>query len=379
MFYKSLSRSKLFEKHFKLIIKCKSMKRKTILAVAIIASIFTWQCTKDDMGANKSLKESLNSSAQNLNTAVNEITKTKGYKVLSLTDNGTTKSFAIKDAGYNDSITLAKIAGIYEYHPVKIENWCFWCYNKLFEKKGASAQLIVKLPSEKVFSPWKFRTVSAKDTTLKNNFVITTTDYHYYYSNGFLNDYKLAANVAVSDTALGNIAIDSKINPKTGYNYSSVYTFSNGYDINVSFASGDSAKSSISLSKGTSVLFKEMVTRIKTSGTKFRERQYDLVIGNVEIRKSTASDSVSVYLNGTLQVNSKVEIIDKDSTSEEGAMCKGHDRDIKITFDDGTSTTLSELLGPTLTTLQSMVASLGSVYFAKNIVDYIAFSIHFNH
>ena len=71
------------------------------------------------------------------------------------------------------------------------------------------------------------------------------------------------------------------------------------------------------------------------------------------------------------------EIIDAtDSTSSTGSIVGN--RDVKITFDDGTTTTLSTLLGSSLSVLKSLVASLEDIYFATDIVNYIAWNIHQN-
>jgi hypothetical protein len=354
------------------------MKTKTIFSVVILICLFSWQCKKNEDSGIKSLKESLNSNVQSLNFAVNEIAKTKGYQLIALSTNGTQKSVLKNGPGFQDSITLAKIAGIYEYKPVYTPHWCFLCYDKLFNKTGSSNQLIVKLPSEKVFHPNRFCILEKADTALKNNFVVTATDYHLYLSQNLLFDYKLAANVVVSDTAVGSIGVESNRNLESGFDYNSEYTFPNGYKIQASFVSGDTATSSISLSDPSNLLLKETVSRIISTNHRYRDKEYSLIIGNVEIRKSV-SDSISIYLNGVKQQNAKVEFITQVNTGEAGGICRSHDRDMKITFEDGTTALVSDLLSPSMTILQNMAQSLGDVYFAKNIIDYIAVSIYYNH
>jgi hypothetical protein len=355
------------------------MKVKSILSLAVILVILSWQCrkTEDGLELQKSLKESLNASTQNLNAAVTEIANTRGYQLISL--GGTNKAATFKSDGFQDSITLAKIAGIYEFHAQHPASWCFWRYQKLFEKTGDTSVLVVKLPSDKIFHPGRFEECRAADTSLVNNFMITANDYHYYYSKDFLFDYKLAANVDVSDTAVGSVDIFADRND-SAYNRSASFTFPNGYSINTSYLSGDSATSSISLENGGTVLFKENVSRVKNSGHKYRDKYYSLTIGNVEIQKASATDSITVYLDGVLQSNAKVEFIENtNNTGEEGGMCRHNDRDIKITYDDGTSVLVSDLISPSLTVLQGLAQSLGSVYFASYFVNYIAVSIYYNH
>jgi len=351
---------------------------KFILSLVILLSLLSLQCTKNEDNGFKSLKESLNSSTQDLNAAVIEISQTKGYELLNIQDNGTAKSLSDTDPGYQDSITLAMISGVYEYNLKYTPYWNFWSYHKMFEKTGDSSLLVVKMPSEKIFKPWRFRNCQKADSTLLNNFVITATDYHLYASHGWVYDYKLAAGVAVKDSAIGQIGIESKNGNGSSYSYASEFTFPNGYTIKNSFTHGDSAISMISLSDSSKILFQETVTRIKSSTSKYREKLYSILVGNVEFKK-VASDSLEVYVDGVLQPNATVEFITQDNNGEEGGMCRKKDRDIQITFEDGTQVLLSELISPSLTIIQGLVKSLGSIYFAKNVVDYIALSIYFNH
>jgi putative Mn2+ efflux pump MntP len=53
-----------------------------------------------------------------------------------------------------------------------------------------------------------------------------------------------------------------------------------------------------------------------------------------------------------------------------------HKRELKITFDDGTSKTISELLGTSVETIRNLFISLRQSYFATSIVDRIAWDIY---
>jgi len=89
--------------------------------------------------------------------------------------------------------------------------------------------------------------------------------------------------------------------------------------------------------------------------------------------RSTDVDSIQVFLDGVLQNTAAVKITDSDGT--DGSIC--HRRDILLTFDDGTTARLSELIGPAREILKTLVDSMHSMYFAKHIVDYIALSIYY--
>ena len=354
------------------------MKKNALLIIVLFSGIAAWQCSKQTVsgpGTTTSLKASLNTGSQKLIQAVSNITQSKGYEILTL--NSSLKSAPLQDdAIFKDSITLSGIKGIYEYQPVTYRHWCYGCFTKLFKKTGDTSLLIAKLPSDKIFHPSRFQTVVAADSTLKNNFVISATAYHYYFNMGFLHDYKLTAGVKVSDTAVGNIDIQSVATSLSNYASSTAFSFPSGYTLNSSVKSGDTASLSFSISSPTETLLKETVNLIKTQGSKFHEKQYILDIGNVEIVKSSVTDSFKIYVSGVLQTNAKVEVIDNTSSTEQVSIFRN--RDIQITFDDGTKTTISALIGPSFAILENLATSIQDVYFASNIVNYIAWNIYKN-
>ncbi len=86
-------------------------------------------------------------------------------------------------------------------------------------------------------------------------------------------------------------------------------------------------------------------------------------------------DSAQVHLNGVLQTNSKVEIIviQPDSLNQ----CLTHaTHDLKITFDDGTSTTLKTLMNETIDGIQQIFRRVQKARFTTDIIDRIAWNIY---
>jgi hypothetical protein len=77
-----------------------------------------------------------------------------------------------------------------------------------------------------------------------------------------------------------------------------------------------------------------------------------------------------------LQANAVVKVVDNASTDPEVSVLKK--RDIQITFDDGTTTTVSTLIGNSVTNIKTLYDSLHSVYFAAGIVDWIAYDIYYH-
>ena len=86
------------------------------------------------------------------------------------------------------------------------------------------------------------------------------------------------------------------------------------------------------------------------------------------------SHSVQVFLKGILQQNATVTVVDRESDPE-ASVCKK--RDVQITFDDGTSTTISALIGESVTDIRTIYDSLHQVYFAAAVVDWIAYDIYY--
>jgi hypothetical protein len=351
------------------------MKRNIYFSISLLAvAVLIWQCTDKTETGNLDLKSSINSTAIKLNDAVEKIKTTPGYSILTLQGDNSVSSVTEQSTLCTDSINLADIKGIYEYKPASFNKWCYYCYDRLFKQTGNSDSLIIKMPEEKIFFPYKFHHIEKTDSVLKNNFKIIATDYHYYFAQENLFDYKLALSCILDSIKIGNLDIHSNHEKQSTYKYSALFSFGNGYGINVYTSSGDTAISSFGLSDDKGVLLKETEKKIKING-KRREKEYILTIGNIDIKRMPAKDSIEIYVSGILQKNAQVKFIDNDSI-EDKSICKK--RDIQITFDDGTTAKVSELIGPALTTLSGLVESMKNIYFASNVVDYIAWNIRKN-
>jgi hypothetical protein len=64
-----------------------------------------------------------------------------------------------------------------------------------------------------------------------------------------------------------------------------------------------------------------------------------------------------------------------NATTTEPSVC--HKREIQITFDDGTVTTISTLISGSVDNLSTLFTSLHEVYFAAYVVDWIAYDIYY--
>lgn len=350
--------------------------KRNVLLIAMGIGLLGWSCSKVDNQTptmSLGLKQSIQQNAAAINTAVNKISATKGYQVLSLDATPGAKDLAAGTT-FKDSITLALIAGIYDYQldTILLHHSLFYPF-RMFKKTGTSDQMIVNLPQKLIFNPGYLHSFVKSDSVLKNDFTITASDYHLYYNSRNNLDYKLTAGLTLSGTDLGSFNIAESSNSYNDQTNSSQYTFTGGYSILNTWQTGDTSKSTFALLQNSSPLLQETTLYIGT-GFRKHERQYDLIIGNVEIKRGFGIDSIQVFQNGVLQKTAGAKITDSpDST---GTIFSR--RDILLTFDDGTTEKLSTLIDPAITQLKTLFTSLHDMYFAENIVDYIAINIYFN-
>jgi hypothetical protein len=355
--------------------------KKSLLILTAALSIIAMSCSKNDSlnsGFSSSLKQSVSTGVTAVNNAIGTISATKGYEVLSA------NSVAVKSATvYSDSVTLASVAGIYEFKPDLVHTFDFFIPHKLFVKTGTSDSMIVNMPQKLIIQPRFLHEVNPPDSLLKNNFTIRASDYYYFFNYVNEFDYRLKAGFTLDSANIGNLSITATASSPSVYSYTSEYTFPGGYTIDVSSLANDTTTSVFSLSQNASVLMKETVVASPPSRGqgigpvpefRMRERLYILDIGNVEIRRGAGLDSIQVYLNGVLQKTAGARIV--DSTGTNGSIF--YRRDILLTFDDGTTENLSTLIDPAMAALKNLVNALQSMNFARNIVDYIAIGIDYN-
>jgi hypothetical protein len=346
----------------------KTMKRN-IVVIGIVFGIIGWSCQKVETPP-QGLKLSIEKASSDINTAISKISATKGYQLLTSGSNFTSKS----EVEFKDSITLGLVAGIYDYQPDSVKHYHSPLYPyRLFKKTGESNDMIVNLPEKLIFHCNYLHNYNPADSVLKNNFTITASDYHLYYNWWNNLDYKLAAGLTLDNEDLGSMDISAVSNTYKDQTYSSAYTFPGGYNISATWQTGDTAVSTFALLQNSDVLLKE-TTAFMGTGFHRRERLYTLTIGNIDIKRGYGLDSIQVYQNGVLQSTAGAKITDSADTT--GTICSK--RDILLTFDDGTTAKLSDLIGPALTELRTLWPSLHDMYFAENVVDYIAINIYYN-
>lgn len=365
------------------------MKTKGFYLALLLGSFTLWSCTNNENLSQSSLKTSLNNSVQQLTTAVTTISASPGYQVLAVSSTAPNSPSLVKssvtafDTTYN-SILLADVAGVYNYKATPSKKW----HNSLmryFIKTDVNTHMVVSLPEEKVLHPYSLLRYSAKDSLLTNNYKIDVSDYQYSFNNRLGWNYKMASTINIKTVDVGALKIQSSYSKANDYKYASEFVFTDNYKAICNYTTGDTAVATYAINNGTKTLYEEKYTAIKTAsmGNRHKEKEYSLTIGDVQIvrglnHKNNSLDSAKVYVAGVLQLNSKVEFITDSTSGETESSVINKKRDLKITFDDGTSTTISELLGTSVTTIRSLFASLRQASFATSVIDWIAWDIYTN-
>jgi hypothetical protein len=275
------------------------------------------------------------------------------------------------DSTYSGSIYLTDINGIYDYHPVMIMTYPPTI--NFFEKAGTSNLFIVRMPENRVTQPGGPGHFVPGDTLAANDFIVNVSDYQYRYTPFQGYDYKNTSNFNVKGVDAGTIDIANKVNFRKDVNYLSTYTFTNGYITKCQSISGDTTVSDYAITKDGQTYFEEKFVGIRSDSMHFyQEKQYSLTVGNVTIIRTGPLSTAQVYLDGVLQQNATVEIY--DSTNDPGSVFKK--RDLKITFDDGTTSTLSALAGQSITDIGSLFCGLRNAWVATNIIDRVAWDVY---
>ncbi len=361
------------------------MKTKSLYLAFLVLGLITWSCNKTDnqiTSANSaSLKSSINTGVQQLTTAMNAISTSAGYQVLAGPTDLTTKSAVISPLDtITHSILLTDIAGIYDYKANMVKKGSFTIL-RFFNKTAESSQMVVRLPEEKVKASKSLLHYTPSDTLLANNYVVTLADYQYRFNRTRGWDYKMASAIKVKDVDAGTLKIQSSNLANVGYQYASEFLFPNGVVTKFVYTTGDTAVSTYTITDGTKTLYEEKYTAVRNSlEPRHRETAFSLTIGNVVIERAASPghfslDSAKVYVGGVLQLNSKVEIVDR-TTDDTDKCVTSRKRELKITFDDGTSSTFTELAGTVINDITAIFASMRQGSFATSIIDWIAWDIY---
>jgi len=364
------------------------MKTKIIYLAVFLAGFLIWSCNKSATNTTPAvptvtLKAALTQGVQNLTTAVNSISTSTGYQVVTGPADLVTKSVELTPLDTaSHSILLANIAGVYDYKATFVKIGRFSFISRFFNKTGDSTLMVVRLPQSKVANSRTLLKYSPSDTLLANDYVITLSDYDFTYRLRGGYDYRMASSTAIQGVAAGTYKIQSSHNHTTNSHFSAEYDFPNGYITKITYAPGDTAVSDYSISDGKNVLYEEKYTSIRSDSLQQRrETNYSLTIGNVEIVRQLGQgksnlDSAKVYVGGVLESKAKVSVVTNTTGTVDNTVTSKK-RDLLITFDDGTTATISSLASAAIPTLSAMFTSLHQANFATAIVDWIAWEVYY--
>jgi hypothetical protein len=364
------------------------MKRNIVaVGVLLFFSAVLFSCSESsDNNPEKglSLQESLKEKTASLSTAVNEITSSKGFEIVTMNEPATkTGVEGGDDTRFSASITLEDVKGVYEYSPAipvaAATETKMGFMSNMFAKTGDSENFIIKLPKEKAGNPWNLYMQEDGDSALLNDFVITTSEYNYSFSagEGFNFDYLLNSAIEVEGVPAGELYVDWSIGGNMNFDYKSKFSFTDDYSVGIEFSHGDTVSYAYNLKNGEDVLFKEEMKFTKVDGE--RTYEYKLAIGIIEIVKNSTSDSYMVYRDGVLEEGAVIEVINNSGESTEAnvVFCR-KGRDLKITFADESVVVLSELLGEdTLDKMTEIFSSMYDMYFVNHVVNKVAHEAYY--
>lgn len=349
------------------------------LSGMILMCLLVFSCSKTQNDAGQvSLKSAVLSSTNNLNDAVAAISTSKAFSLLPISSNESYKAAAV----YTANISLSQVKGVYDFKSLGTSSSRFIPLIRFFPKSGENDNMVVNMPLSKLKNPGVLRSYQSGDAALPNNFTISVSDYHNNYNSYHDFDYVNVAEITVDNVKAGKLNIKSFISPDLGRDYASSFTFENGYTAQYVYKTGDPTTSGFTLLKGTEVVYREEVLTSKVTLTNKEdereyglERQYSLTIGKVKIVRN-ADKTVQVYVNGTLQPNAVVKVVDDEETEgEEHSICRK--RDLQITFEDGTTAKISDLISQSIEDIKTLYTSLHGVYFAAYVVDWLAYDIYY--
>jgi hypothetical protein len=349
------------------------------LSGLFLLSSLALSCSKTETDSSQiPLKDALTSSTQNLNSAITDISSLQAFQLLSVSSGSTLKSGTMMSTttGYGALIPLSLVKGVYDYKALKTEESNHYPLIRFFTKSASTNNMVVNLPLSKLKNPHDMREYHKADSTLTNNFSISVSDYHNNYNNYHDYDYLNVADITIDNVKAGGLSIKSIVSPNHNTQYASQFDFTNGYTAKYLYSSGDTTVSSFTILKAGGILYQEKLLTIKKDTAKFgREHQYILTIGNVKIVRKHGSPA-EIFVNGVLDPKAVVTIIDNDE-DEDSEHSITNKRDIQITFADGTVSTVSALIGKSITDISTLFTSLHQVYFAAYVVDWIAYDIYY--
>jgi len=350
------------------------MKNTTLkLSVFVLMGLLAISCSKSESENGSSptaLKDALALGTQNLNNAMTDIAATQAFQLLGIENSSSLKSATT----YSANIPLELTKGVYDYKALKTAESRSYPLIRFFTKSTDASKMVVNMPLAKLKNPRDLRNYLAADSALTNNFSIAVTEYYNNYNSYRDYDYINNAAISIDKVLAGNLNIKSLVSPTAGTQYASQFAFSNGYSAKYQYASGDTTKSSFTLLKASSVIYKEELQTVRNDTARFgREQQYTLTIGDVKLVRK-ADRTYQVYLKNVLQSKAVVAMVDKVSSTEP-SVCRH--REIQITFEDGTVSTISTLISNSVDNLATLFTSLHQVYFAAYVVDWIGYDIYY--
>ncbi len=341
-----------------------------------------------ETGSTEISDEVITTATTDLSSAIDEILEDKGYELLSLSESAAATASVSSLSADDDSLAvdmeLADIAGRYVYSAAPVDtilypNGTYRLVYQYFSKSEDSDNFIVELPEEKALGISKLYSTNLADTALTNNFVITSSEFEYKdYAHSGNYSYLLNSEIEIDDVYAAGIYVSRSYSGSSDVNYESVYDFSSGYSLALNYEKGDTVNYSFGLYADDDVMYKEAVSYDVSNGRAgvASSYTYSLEIGDLKIERTTEADSVVFYVYVNDVVQDEATVTFTTTTVDSGFRFSKKEVDILITLEDGTEYYLSELVGDAQDTLDLLYDSMDEMYFAKYIVNMLAWKIY---
>lgn len=362
------------------------MKKQIITFCMLFVLAVLWGCNNSDGDGRPTLEESLEAGIYELALALDSIYDSKGFRVVKPFDskfsrepkNASLTKSGLCEEDYVAYIEFDEITGIYNYTPLNpILADTNYYYRTIYEKENSSDLLTIRIPKEKAFNYQKLYMKEEGDNALTNDFVLTATDYTYRHLNDYETIYIIDATVKIENEFAGRGTSEWLVDNNTN-RFKSTYKFTEGYSAHMenNHYSEDSIVYEYKIVKNGLDLYKESIYYNKTNDITIENAQIIICFSNVKIKKDIGTEEFKIFQDSTQIERASLNLVNPIEDISNLAFCQNN-IDFIITFPDGESVILSQLLGKySYYQLKNFFMSFNHLFMIERIIEKVA--IEFN-
>ena len=197
------------------------------------------------------------------------------------------------------------------------------------------------------------------------------------------SNYSLASQFDVDDEYAGNLWVHATVKDYFKSKTHSKFGFTDEYFMVVETQLTDTILLRYALEDANeATLFSEKVVLVVDVKMEMPHLhfEYELIIGDIKIVNAFNENNqleYFVYKADELQEEAIVEIIQSgEGVASADLLFMHQNKDLKITFDDGSSVLLSELLGDSQAVLSELFNSMKELYLSQMLINKLAWQIY---